>query len=357
MKGGPFVMDIKLDGERMVCHAQLSSNPPKIKWISRKATDYTELYQVMDKYLIAALEGKGVDKIVLDGEMISWDVEEKKFVPFGQNRTIAMEMKENPHQSDWMRHLFYIPFDIVYVSKVDGGGEMNLINQPLEVRRDVLEEIITPVPHFIEIVKEKRVVGTMGREARKQAIMTFFDEIVLNGEEGLVIKSLTSSYEFGERGRSKKVWVKMKPEYSDTTPTLDLLILAGYYGEGNRRSGGISHFLLGVIAREDAVSQSQYSQSPKKLSSKEEEEEEEEEDDGGVYETKGGEEEEDTLELDVDLTTSIGNTSSSSDDPPPLPTKFTTFCKVGTGYTLNQLNMIRNYFGDHLIPWEKGLMR
>jgi hypothetical protein len=40
--------------------------------------------------------------------------------------------------------------------------------------------------------------------------------------------------------------VKMKPEYSDQTANLDVCIVGGYYGDGTRRAGLLSHFLLAV---------------------------------------------------------------------------------------------------------------
>ncbi len=39
----------------------------------------------------------------------------------------------------------------------------------------------------------------------------------------------------------------MKPDYVDgLRDNLDLILMGGYYGEGTRRSGDISHFLLGL---------------------------------------------------------------------------------------------------------------
>jgi ATP-dependent DNA ligase len=39
----------------------------------------------------------------------------------------------------------------------------------------------------------------------------------------------------------------MKPEYSDQTTNLDVCVVGAYYGDGNRRSGLLSHFLLAVV--------------------------------------------------------------------------------------------------------------
>jgi DNA ligase-1 len=58
-----------------------------------------------------------------------------------------------------------------------------------------------------------------------------------SGNEGVVVKSITSSYEAGRRGAG---WVKVKP-----APTLDLVVLAAEWGSG-RRKGWLSNLHLGA---------------------------------------------------------------------------------------------------------------
>jgi DNA ligase-1 len=57
------------------------------------------------------------------------------------------------------------------------------------------------------------------------------------GHEGVVVKSLASSYEAGRRGAG---WLKLKP-----APTLDLVVLAAEWGSG-RRKGWLSNLHLGA---------------------------------------------------------------------------------------------------------------
>ena len=48
-----------------------------------------------------------------------------------------------------------------------------------------------------------------------------------------MLKDLRAPYVLGEEGRKRAYWVKLKPEYEDRMlDTLDLLVVAGYYGEG-----------------------------------------------------------------------------------------------------------------------------
>ena len=57
------------------------------------------------------------------------------------------------------------------------------------------------------------------------------------GNEGIVVKSLASTYDAGRRGAG---WVKVKP-----APTLDLVVLAAEWGSG-RRTGLLSNLHLGA---------------------------------------------------------------------------------------------------------------
>ena len=90
--------------------------------------------------------------------------------------------------------------------------------------------------------------------------MSEFNEALSINEEGIIIKKKDSIYKPDERCND---WVKMKCDYIDTiNDSLDLIILGGYYGEGKRRiqtgysynfNDHISSFLIGVIKTIDLV--------------------------------------------------------------------------------------------------------
>jgi DNA ligase-1 len=65
----------------------------------------------------------------------------------------------------------------------------------------------------------------------------FFQDALLRGHEGIMIKSLSAPYEAGSRGSS---WLKLKQ-----AATLDLVILAAEWGNGRRR-GWLSNLHLGA---------------------------------------------------------------------------------------------------------------
>ncbi len=90
--------------------------------------------------------------------------------------------------------------------------------------------------------------------------MSEFNEALSKNEEGIIIKKKDSIYKPDERCND---WVKMKCDYIDTlNDSLDLLILGGYYGEGKRRiqsgtsnnfNDHISSFLIGVVKSIDLI--------------------------------------------------------------------------------------------------------
>lgn len=136
-------------------------------------------------------------------------------------------------------------FDILYLV-TPKGEEYSLTNVILNDRKQILKKIVNVIPKKLEIVE--------GRETNNiDDILNLFNEAVTKGEEGLIVKKRDSIYKPDERCND---WIKMKAEYLDNlTDTLDLIIVGGYYGEGRRRVGGssydwkdhISHFLVGVI--------------------------------------------------------------------------------------------------------------
>ena len=50
---------------------------------------------------------------------------------------------------------------------------------------------------------------------RKLRLEEYFDEIIADGSEGLVVKNLDSPYILDDRHHSR--WVKMKPDYGNGT--------------------------------------------------------------------------------------------------------------------------------------------
>ena len=211
-QGVNAIVETKYDGERIQCH--LHEN--EVQFFTRKGVDYTAIYGPKFSHLIkTSINAKSA---ILDGEIVVYDKVNQKFAPFGDNKTIAKEIIETD------KCLVYEIFDIIYLTSPN-GQIYSLNNIILSDRKKILSKIVTPVPNKIEIV--------LGIEVNSiDEIMAQFNLALQRAEEGIVIKRSDSIYKPDKRCPD---WVKMKCDYIDTiVDTLDLIIIGGYYGEGKR---------------------------------------------------------------------------------------------------------------------------
>ena len=241
-----FWIEEKLDGERMQLHMISDDQIPGEKrfgfW-SRKAKDYTYLYgngfydrnSALTRHIKEAFN-KNVQNVILDGEMITWDPELDKIVPFGTLKTAALAEQRNFFPSTGQRPLYRV-FDILYLN-----GRV-LTDYTLRDRRRALEATLNSINRRIEIHGYFEARSTDDIETRLR-------KIIADGSEGLVVKSPRSSYHLNERHDD---WMKVKPEYlTEYGESLDCIVIGGYYGSG-RRGGGLSSFLCGLRVDENEI--------------------------------------------------------------------------------------------------------
>ncbi|KOS20956.1 DNA ligase 4 [Escovopsis weberi] len=236
-----FWIEEKLDGERIQLHMVEDPQHPggkRFGFWSRKAKEYTYLYgdgfedanSALTRHLKTAF-APGVRNIILDGEMITWDMEIDKIVPFGTLKTAALLEQQNHSTSDAAGHRpLYRVFDILYLN------DKQLTQYTLRDRRRALEKAIRPVHRRLE-------VHTYTSATSADAIEPLLRDVVANASEGLVLKNPRSMYRLNSRNDD---WLKVKPEYmSEFGESLDCVIIGGYYGSG-RRGGTLSSFLCGL---------------------------------------------------------------------------------------------------------------
>ena len=75
-------------------------------------------------------------------------------------------------------------------------------------------------------------VARLVTESAEEA-QAFFDRVVGEGQEGVIVKRLDAPYDAGRRGSG---WVKVKPRH-----TLDLVVLAVEWGSGRRQRQAVQH--------------------------------------------------------------------------------------------------------------------
>ena len=265
IKKGPYVAEYKLDGERILMHFERSPSHEggqKTQWWSRNNKDATTWYGEDMKPIVNRCVPLSVESVVLDGELLVYDRDTNPninpnpnpnpepepdpnpdpepdpnqvydrdtgdFAPFGTNRSMAAGTLDGNKQP------CFVVFDILWLNG------RNLTQRSLTERRRELEGLVAWEDHSFELARQYAVTG--GTEE----MMKWLDNAMLHGYEGVMLKSLASPYVPGSRDND---WQKLKPDYVDEMgETLDLLIVAGYYGEGKKRGGDISHFLMGLRA-------------------------------------------------------------------------------------------------------------
>jgi len=199
MGGQPFLMDIKLDGERLSVH--IGDEGEQVKLLTRNGNDYTNKYACMGDYIrqsVLKATGPGT-RCILDGEVLAWDGTAQCYVPFGSNPGVAKAEEEhwgaavqssayaNSSSSarpilpvGWERGLkqwmMFVVFDIVFL---EGPTAKDIIqralvdcnklgqnikpgeiaNLPLLVRRCILERVVAPIPKRVQFVPSRRVTS------------------------------------------------------------------------------------------------------------------------------------------------------------------------------------------------------
>lgn len=293
-QGIKVLVETKFDGERIQCH--LHEN--EVQFYTRNSVDYTAIYGPKFSHLIkTSINAKSA---ILDGEIVVYDKVNKKYAPFGDNKTIAKEEVETD------KCLVYQIFDIIYLTSPN-GQIYSLNNVILSDRKKILSKIVTPVPNKIEVV--------LGTEVNSiDEIMAQFNLALQRAEEGIVIKKLDSIYKPDKRCPD---WVKMKCDYIDTiVDTLDLIIIGGYYGEGKRiiTNNVYSQALPNSINNNDLdieMNQDYYSDS---------------------------------------VTTFLMGIGKKIDVENPTQSIILPIVKVGSGYNMSTLNIIRNKLRPY---WKK----
>ncbi|KAJ7252709.1 DNA ligase 4 [Mycena haematopus] len=228
MGGSEFIIEEKLDGERM----QLHKRGNEYFYCSRKGKDYTYLYGKhlaagsLTPYIDKAFDSR-VEDIILDGEMLVWDPVSERNLPFGTLKTAALDKSKKEHNP---RPCFKI-FDMLYIN-----GQ-SLIEKPTKYRKKQMRKCLTEIKGRIEFASEE--TGKTAQDVRNQ-----MDKVMEARGEGLVIKHPLSQYVLNGRNMD---WIKVKPEYMDNMgETVDVLVVAGNYGSGSR-GGGVSTLICAVI--------------------------------------------------------------------------------------------------------------
>jgi DNA ligase-1 len=228
----------KYDGIRAQAHCG-GRNDPQVRIFSRTLDEISESFPELPPALLAFPE-----PVILDGEILAWQSQDGRALPFsalqkrlGRKKVSAELVREIP--------VAYIVFDLLY------AGDELMIEKPLEDRKKLLNQIFDSIPEgSFNVEREIAARNPQGRLVFEPAIATrsgpprvikaptltasspehleeIFEAARNRGNEGLMVKNISSSYTPGRRGKS---WLKLKRELA----TLDVVVTAVEWGHGKR---------------------------------------------------------------------------------------------------------------------------
>jgi DNA ligase 1 len=260
----------KFDGIRCQLHCGDPTQPHRVALFSRSRDDMTHSFPELTEAF-----AKVTEPLILDGEILAWRVgesgvsnraasgvsnPEQRALPFsslqnriGRKRVTAAMREQTP--------VVFMAFDLLY------RGDALLLEQPLAVRRAVLEEVLAAQAHHTVVsstpseADSPRSQGTLfaASDATPQSSESAFARLVLasiarlssadqleqayvdaraRGNEGVMLKAAGSVYQPGRRGLA---WLKLKRELA----TLDVVVTSAEYGHG-KRAGTLSDYTFAV---------------------------------------------------------------------------------------------------------------
>ncbi len=206
---GPIVVDGKLDGIRVQVHRR----DGEVTVFTRSLDEITERVPEV----VEAVEALPGGDLVLDGEAIVLG-------EGGRPEPFQVTGSRTASSADVSGLRETLPLTTFFFDVLHADGR-DLLDEPVLLRHEVLAAVAA---HLLV----PRIVTADRSEAR-----AFFDRLVSDGHEGVVVKDGSSPYAAGRRGGG---WVKVKPVH-----TLDLVVLAVEWGSG-RRKGWLSNIHLGA---------------------------------------------------------------------------------------------------------------
>lgn len=211
----PALAEPKLDGSRLQIHKWGT----KIWLFSRRGAEKTqtlpEITEIARKF--------NAQRCIVDSEVIAIDTDGQP-LPF-QNlleRTVPRELSsEELKERTEKVTVTARAFDIIYLD------QRELAELPLSERRKYLAEVVP---------SEYRIQGKACEHEAE--LLGFYEEVLQQGYEGIIVKDLSSIYEFDQRTYT---WLKLKPERD----TVDCTLVKALHGKG-KRAGLYSSFLMAV---------------------------------------------------------------------------------------------------------------
>ncbi|KAH7664696.1 DNA ligase ATP-dependent protein [Dioscorea alata] len=234
-QGMEFTCEYKYDGERAQIHCMEDGS---VEIYSRNAERNTGKYPDVVNY-VSRFKKPSVKSFVLDCEIVAYDREKMKILPF---QVLSTRARKGVILSDIKVAVCTYAFDILYM---DGQP---LLKEQLKVRREHLYRSFKEVPGEFQF-------ATAITSNDLEEIQKFLETAVNSSCEGLIIKTMDKDATYEPSKRSNN-WLKLKKDYMDSIgDSLDLVPIAAFHGRG-KRTGVYGSFLLACYDEQNEEYQS-----------------------------------------------------------------------------------------------------
>lgn len=236
------ILEDKYDGIRAQLHCGDASEPGRVELFSRSREDLSPSFPELTAAFASIPE-----RAILDGEILAWNAETGRALPFSilQQR---LGRKRVTQEMQAAIPVVFMAFDLLSL------GEELLLEQPLHERRERLEAFVKRYsvqtaniasrgqsllfPDTAGSSIARLMVAPSTRLASAEQLDAAYFEARQRGNEGVMLKSLHSTYQPGRRGLA---WLKLKRELA----TLDVVVTGAEFGHG-RRAGVLSDYTFAV---------------------------------------------------------------------------------------------------------------
>ena len=236
-------LEDKYDGIR----AQLHVNATRVALYSRNREDLGESFPDLVHAFSTITE-----PAILDGEILAWNPATKRALPFSSLQQRLGRKRVTPEMLRTIPAVLVV-FDVLY-----RDGQL-LLTEPLATRRRHLEDFsnrwsaltaATHAPGQTDLFAPQQdqqfprliLASATHLETAEQLDQSYTDARA-RGNEGVMIKSLASTYQPGRRGLA---WLKLKRELA----TLDVVVTGVEYGNG-RRAAVLSDYTFAIRDPDD----------------------------------------------------------------------------------------------------------
>ena len=215
-----------------------TSEREDIKLFSRSLEDTTHMFPEV----VEAVKDMSVKSLILDGEVIGWDIEHDRVAPFQD--TISRKRKTGISEAMEAVPVKYFAFDLMYLN-----GDSYVLEDTQKRLGSMVDGVgLAAGTAYTINMLESHTASDL------DTLMEIFEETVADGHEGLIAKSLKSSYLPGTRNYE---WIKLKKSMDKKlVDSVDLVIMGFYRGSGKRAQFGLGALLAGIYDEETGSFQS-----------------------------------------------------------------------------------------------------